>query len=57
MNLEPRSPKRMWISLALLAVLCGLAVATIDAGKVRSLVLVLLGFFAVRILLAGFASR
>jgi hypothetical protein len=47
----------MWMSLALLLVLCGLAVKTIDPGKVRSVVLVLLGFFAVRIVLAGLASR
>jgi len=57
MNLEPRSPGRMWLSLALLVVLCGLAVRTIDAGNMRSLVLVLLGFFALRIVLTGFASR
>jgi hypothetical protein len=56
-NLEPRSQGRTWVSLILLAVLCGLALKTIDPGKVRSLVLVLLGFFAVRIVLAGLASR
>jgi hypothetical protein len=47
----------MWISLASLLLLCGLAVKTIDPGKTRSVVLVLLGFFAVRIVLTGFASR
>jgi hypothetical protein len=47
----------MWMSLALLLVLCGLAAKTIDPGKVRSVVFLLLGFFAVRIVLAGFASR
>jgi hypothetical protein len=47
----------MWMSLALLVVLFGLAVKTIDPGKVRSVVLLLLGFFALRIVLAGFASR
>ena len=57
MNLGPRSPGRMWVSLAFLLLLCGLAVKTIDPGKIRSVVLVLLGFFAVRIVLTGFASR
>jgi hypothetical protein len=57
MDLGPRSTGRMWMSLALLVVLCGLAVKTIDPGKVRSVVLLLLGFFALRIVLAGFASR
>jgi hypothetical protein len=47
----------MWMALGLLVVLCGLAVKTIDPGKVRSVVLLLLGFFALRIVLTGFASR
>jgi hypothetical protein len=38
-------------------VLCGLAVKTIDPGKVRSAVLLLLAFFALRIVLTAFASR
>ena len=45
------------MALALLVVLCGLAVKTIDPGKIRSVVLVLLAFFAVRIVLMGLASR
>ena len=57
MKLEPRSPGRMWLSLALLVVVSGLAFQTIDPGKVRTVVLLLLGFFALRIVLAGFASR
>jgi hypothetical protein len=57
MDLGPRSPGRMWMALAMLLVLCGLAVKTIDPGKVRTVVLLLLGFFALRILLTGFASR
>jgi hypothetical protein len=57
MNLEPRSPGRMWIALGLLLVFCGLAVKTIDPGKIRAVVLVLLAFFAVRIVLMGLASR
>jgi hypothetical protein len=47
----------MWISLGFLLLLCGLAVKTIDPGKIRSVVFVLLGLFAVRIVLTGFASR
>jgi hypothetical protein len=57
MDLGPRSPGRMWMALAMLLVLCGLAVKTIDPGKVRTVVLLLLGFFALRIVLTGFASR
>jgi hypothetical protein len=57
MDFGPQSPGRTWLSLALLLILCGLAVKTIDPGKVRSVVLLLLGFFALRIVLTGFASR
>ena len=53
----PRSPRRKWIALGLLVVLAGLAVKTIDPGKVRSVVLVLLVFFALRIALTAAASR
>jgi hypothetical protein len=41
----------------LLVVLAGLAVKTIDPGKVRSVVLLLLVFFALRIALTAAASR
>ena len=47
----------MWVSLGLLLVLFGLTAKTIDPGKVRSLVLLLLGFFVLRVVLTGFASR
>jgi hypothetical protein len=57
MALEARSPGRMWIALGLLVIFCGLAVKTIDPGKIRTVVLVLLAFFAVRIVLMGLASR
>ena len=53
MALEPRSPGRMWIALGLLVIFCGLAVKTIDPGKIRMLVFVLLGGFALRILLTA----
>ncbi len=53
----PQSRKRMWVALGLLMVLSALAVKTIDPGRVRSVVLVLLGFFALRVVLATLASR
>jgi len=53
----PQSPGRKWIALALLVVLSALAVKTIDPGRVRSVVLLLLGFFALRIVLTAIASR
>jgi hypothetical protein len=53
----PRSPGRKWIALGLLAALAGLALKTIDPGKVRSVVLLLLVFFALRIVLTALASR
>jgi hypothetical protein len=55
--MEPGSPGRKWIALAVLALLALFAVKTIDPGKVRSVVLVLLGFFALRIVLTASASR
>ena len=58
MDLSERRPAaRKWIALGLLLVLCGLAVKTIDPGRVRWVVLLLLGFFALRIVLTAFASR
>ncbi len=53
----PRSPRRKWIALALLVALAGLAAKTIDPGRVRLVVLLLLGFFALRIVLTAAASR
>jgi hypothetical protein len=49
--------KRKWIALAGLAVLAGLAWSTMDAGKFRILVMVLLGGFALRVLLTPARSR
>ena len=51
------SPARKWIALALLVALAGLTVKTIDPGKVRLVVLVLLGIFGLRIALTASASR
>ncbi len=53
----PKGPGRTWVALGLLVVFSVLAVKTIDPGKLRSVVLLLLGFFAVRIVLTAFASR
>jgi hypothetical protein len=53
----PRSAGRKWIALAMLVALAGLAVKTIDPGRVRSVVLLLLVFFALRIVLTASASR
>ncbi len=44
--------KRKVMALTLLAVLAGLAWMTIDPGKIRLVVLILLGGFALRIVLA-----
>ena len=53
----PRSPGRKWIALGVLVLLAGFAVKTIDPGRIRAVVLVLLGFFALRIVLLSAASR
>jgi hypothetical protein len=53
----PRGPGRTWVGLGLLVVFSILAVKTMDPGRLRSVVLLLLGFFAVRIVLTAFASR
>jgi hypothetical protein len=49
---EEKSPARRWIALGLLAAISGLAWKTIGPGKIRSVVLLLLLMFVVRILLA-----
>ena len=51
------SPARKWIALALLVAISCLAVKTIDPGKIRTVVLLLLGVFALRIVLTASASR
>ena len=52
-----RGPARKWIALAALALLAGLAWATIDPGKIRLVVLLLLAVFALRIVLTASSSR
>ena len=54
---EERSPSRKWIALLLLAAIGGLAWKTIDPGRIRSVVLVLLAVFGLRILWTGSAPR
>jgi hypothetical protein len=48
---------KKWISLAILAGLAGLAWTTMEPGKIRLVVWVLLASFALRIVLAASASR
>jgi hypothetical protein len=48
---------KKWISLAILAGLAGLAWLTMEPGKLRLVVLVLIGSFALRIVLATSGSR
>jgi hypothetical protein len=50
-------PGRKWIALAVLAGIAGLAWETIDPGKIRSVVLLLMLAFAVRIALTASTSR
>ena len=50
-------PKRKAIALAVLAVLAGLAWGTIDPGRVRLVALILLGAFALRVVLTASGSR
>jgi len=47
----------MWVALLSLAVLAGLAWITIDPGRIRLLVLILLGGFGLRIVLSAVRSR
>ena len=48
---------KKWISLAILAGLAGLAWTTIEPGKIRLVVLILIASFALRIVLATTGSR
>ena len=48
---------KKWISLAILAGLAGLAWLTMEPGKLRLVVLVLIASFALRIVLATSGSR
>ena len=52
----PRA-RRKWIALALLVALAGLAWQTMEPGKIRLVVFVLIGSFALRIALTAVGSR
>ena len=49
--------RRKAVALALLAVLAGIAWRFMDAGNVRTVVLILLGGFALRVLLTSARPR
>jgi hypothetical protein len=49
--------RKKWIALAILAVVGGLARLTMEPGKIRLVVLVLIASFALRIVLATAGSR
>jgi hypothetical protein len=51
--MQVRGWQRKLVALLVLAVLAALAWGTMDAGKVRMLVFVLLGGFALRVLLTS----
>ena len=48
---------KKWISLAILAGLAGLAWTTMEPGKIRLVVMVLIASFALRIVLTASGSR
>ena len=56
-DLSPAGSGRMVIALVVLAFLAVLSWQTMEPGKFRSLTWVLLGFFAVRVLLGRLRSR
>ena len=53
----PASSGRMWIALAVMALLAFGAWRTMEPGKMQSLTWVLLGFFAFRVILGRARSR
>ena len=57
MGFEPSGQGRLVVALGLLAGLAALAGLTMEAGRFRSVTLVLLGFFALRIVLQRVRSR
>ena len=57
MDLSPAGSGRMFISLAVLALLGLASWQTMEPGKFRSLTWVLLAFFAFRVILGRLGSR
>ena len=49
--------KKKWIAIAILALLAALARFTMEPGKIRLVVLILIASFALRIVLATTGSR
>jgi hypothetical protein len=49
--------KRKWVALAILVLVAGLAWQTMEPGRIRLVVFVLIGSFALRIVLASTGSR
>ena len=56
-DFTPAGNGRMVVALAILAVLALSAWFTLEPGKYRSLTLILLGFFAFRVVLGRLRSR
>ena len=56
-DLSPGGSGRMVVSLGLMGVLAASAWATMEPGKFRNLTLILLGFFAVRVVLGRLRTR
>ena len=57
MDMTPAGNGRLLVSLAVMALLAALAWRTMDAGKYRALTMVLLAFFAFRVILGRLRSR
>ncbi|WP_162536765.1 hypothetical protein [Granulicella sp. WH15] len=57
MDLSPGSNGRMAIALVLMGLLAVSAWATMEPGKYRTLTLILLAFFAARVMLGRLRSR
>ena len=53
----PASTGRMWIALAVMALLAFAAWRTMEPGKILQLTWILLGFFAFRVVLGRMRSR
>jgi len=57
MNMSPSGDGRMVVALAVIALLAALAWRTMEPGRWQQLTWLLLGFFALRVILARVRSR
>ncbi len=57
MDMSPAGSGRLVVSLTVLGVLASAAWVTMEPGRYRALTLVLLGFFAFRVVLGRLRSR